>query len=306
MYQPLVRCTEQRQRSLLVTLLLDMSSRISDADAYHNLDGLLGGGFSTDFGAPMPALMGDFYCEPDDVVRGLTLPLGDGLGFSQACDMDKFSQFAHVETSSIPSNEFQTSDVPPALPDELRPHLAPTTLLLSEHSPIIVGNSLITFLEQVVHARIKKVNHKKFTIRADVIMEGFPCDIKVRIYQEQRSSLVEFQRRSGDAVAFMRFYRQVSGYLQGQHAGVDSSRQPEIPHMAALPADQAIAPLVDMAEFQDVNLLSDAAAALAVMSDDPAVACQLRMPCTFSLMQHLQQVNDFSVAFPTSRILCHA
>jgi len=302
-YQPLVRCTEQRQRSLLVTLHLVMSSRICDADAY-NLNGFEG--FSTDLGAPMPSLMGDFYCEPDDVVRGVTLPLGDGFGFSQACDIDKFSQFAHVEPFSIPSNEFQTSDVPPALPDELRPHLEATTLHLSEHSAVIAGNSLITFLEHVVHARIKKVNHKKFTIRADIIIEGFPCDIKVRIYQEQRASLLEFQRRSGDTVAFMRFYSQASGYLQGQHAAVDSWRQPEIPHMARLPPDEAIAPLIDMAEFHDVNLLSDAAAALAAMSDDPAIACQLRMPCAFSVMQHLQQVNDFSVAFPTSHMLCHA
>jgi len=289
-----------------------MSSRICDADAY-NLNGFEG--FSTDLGAPMPSLMGDFYCEPDDVVRGVTLPLGDGFGFSQACDMDKFSQFAHVEPFSISSNEFQTSDVPPALPDELRPHLEATTLHLSEHSPkcmivyplpSMLFNSLITFLEHVVHARIKKVNHKKFTIRADVIIEGFPCDIKVRIYQEQRTSLLEFQRRSGDSVAFMRLFSQASGYLQGQHAAVDGWRQPEIPHMASLPPDQAIAPLIDMAEFHDVNLLSDAAAALAAMSDDPAIACQLRMPCAFSVMQHFQQVNDFSVAFPTPHMLCHA
>lgn len=303
MYQPLVRCTEQRQRSLLVTLLLVMSSRISDADAY-NLNGF--GGLGADLGAPMPALMGDFYCEPDDVVRGLTLPLGDAFGFSQACDIDKFSQFAHVEALSIPSSEFHSSDVPPALPDEMRPHLEATTLLLSEHSPIIAANSLLTFLEQVVHARIKKVNRKKFTIRADVSIEGFPCDIKVRIYQEQRASLLEFQRRSGDAVAFMRFYTQASGHLQGQPALVDGWRPPEIPRMASLLPDEAIAPLIDMAEFHDVNLLSDAAAALAVMSDDPAVACHLRMPCAFSAMQHLQQVNDFSVALPASRVLCHA
>jgi len=184
--------------------------------------------------------------------------------------------------------------------------LEATTLHLSEHSAVIAGNSLITFLEHVVHARIKKVNHKKFTIRADIIIEGFPCDIKVRIYQEQRASLLEFQRRSGDSVAFMRLFSQASGYLQGQHAAVDSWRQPEIPHMARLPPDEAIAPLIDMAEFHDVNLLSDAAAALAAMSDDPAIACQLRMPCAFSVMQHFQQVNDFSVAFPTSHMLCHA
>lgn len=74
--------------------------------------------------------------------------------------------------------------------------------------------------------------------------------------------------------------------------------------MITLPADEAVAPLLDMANCsQDVRLLAEVASALVVMAQDPMVAMHLRTPCAHSVLRQLQQVNDFSVALPASHLL---
>jgi len=121
--------------------------------------------------------------------------------------------------------------------------------------------------------------------------------------------LLEFQRRSGDLTAFVKLYRRSSAYLQGPayySAALDSDKLPEILQMVPLPPDQAIAPLVDMAECsEDISILTEVASALAVMAEDPEVAAQLLMPCAFSVMQQIQRANEFGVAFPASRLPSH-
>jgi len=272
-----------------------MSSRIYDVSAEDFVSG-----FGTDFAASMPALPGDFYCELDDVVRGVTLPLGDAMGFSDSCAGSKAHMLGCASNSG---NEFEESDAPPPLTEEMKAYLELTTLRLSEYSAVKVANQLLTFLAQVVDARVHKVNHKKFTIRAEVVLDDFHCDLKVRIYQQVQTSIVEFQRRSGDTVAFNKFFRQASAYLQG-HAFYGASSPPPIPRMITLPPDQAIAPLLDMTHpCQDLAILAEVAAVLAVLAKDPKVAAQLRTACASSALQQLQRVHDFSVACPTSQLL---
>jgi len=153
----------------------------------------------------------------------------------------------------------------------------------------------------VVDAQVSKVNSKKFTVRAEVVFEGLPCDIKVRIYQQEQGSVVEFQRRSGDTLAFNKLYCQASRYLQGNSLHNISLDDME---MMSSPTDQAIAPLLDMAAFsQDISLLSDVASVLSVLAKHPMVAAQLRTAVALSVLQHLQQFDDFSVALPTRSLL---
>jgi hypothetical protein len=261
----------------------------------------------------LPRLPGDFYHEADDVVRGITLPFEDTVNVSGV--------FAAGE---LGKGHFQNTDVPPVLSEETEAYLATTTLRLSG-SASAVGNNLLTFLRKAVDSNTEtlKINPNKFTIRTEVMLDGFPCEIKVRIYKDGQSILVEFQRRSGDAVAFVKLYHQASLHLQADsregpflHQSIlDDGKVQEIPHTGALPPDRAIAPLLDMANFsQDVNLLSrwhvnllsEVASALATMSEDPQVAPQLhvRMQCGLSVLEKLRQVDDFSVAFPTRMLSC--
>lgn len=263
------------------------------------------GGFSTDFATSMPALPGDFYCELDDVVRGVTFPLGDAMGFSHSSAGGKADV---LEFACNPGNEFEGSDAPPPLTDEMKAYLELTTLQLSGHSAAKVANQLLTFLAQVVDARVHKVSRKKFTIRAAVVLDGGHCDLKVRIYQQVQTSVVEFQRRSGDTVSFNKIFRDASAYLQGHFIRATASdgahSPPPVSHAITLAPEQAIAPLLDMAHpREDFALLAEVAAVLAVLAKDPKVAAQLRTPCASSALQHLQGVHDFSVAFPTSHIL---
>lgn len=253
-------------------------------------------------------LAGDFYCETDDVVRGVTIP-GDETGFgpSQSYGGCPFSKFELLAGSHNPRQEFESTGIPPALSEEVKTYLEATTLQLSNCLPATVGNDLLTFLRERVNAQVEKVNLKKFTIRAEVLVEGFACNVKVKIYQHEQTTFVEFQRRSGDAVAFLKFYHKASGYLQGHsHDQVTSEAcgAPETPHVPALPPNEAIRPLLDMVSFnQDANLLAEVASALSAMAKDPMIAAELRKPCAFSVLQQLREVNDFSVAFPTSQVL---
>jgi len=259
------------------------------------------GEFSTE---SLPALSCDFYNLPDDVVRGITLTSSGPADYCQTFDgkLENPEPCVHLKT------EFEDVDVPPRLSDELRAYLEVTTLPLSEQAPRTAGNKLLTFLKKVVEARVNRVNWKKFSIRADAVLELRSCNIKVRIYQEDAGCIVEFQRRSGDALAFMQLYRRAALYLQGpssDQAARIGGNLPQIPHtMGSLPPDQAIAPLLNMVQSSaDVHLLAEVASALSTMAADPMVAQELRMPCAFSALQQLQQVNDLSVALPTSRLL---
>lgn len=81
----------------------------------------------------------------------------------------------------------------------------------------------------------------------------------------------------------------------------------DLPQTVALAPAQRIAPLLDLAtNGQDVNLLAEVAAVLAVMAQDPLVAAEIRKPCALSAMQQLRHVSKFNVTFPASNVLCHA
>lgn len=262
---------------------------------------------NAEFSLSSPALFGDFYNEPDDVMRGLTLPAYHDLGFANEFQKGERDQ----ENVDSQIQEFQVTDVPPVLSDNVKAFLGCTTLELSEDSPVTVGNNIVAFFQNEVDAKLEKVSRKKFTIRAEVISLSLHCDIKVRIYGMGQGSLVEFQQRSGDILAFQHLYRKASGYLQGfRTLEVASSSVPnhvkqELAQAEATPFAESLAPLLDMVNAgQDRQLLAEVALALASLSQDANVAMELRKPCAFSVLQQLGQAEDFSTAFPASRALC--
>jgi hypothetical protein len=208
--------------------------------------------------------------------------------------------------------EFEVEDIPPTLADETKACLAATSLHLTEYSSFAAGNHLLTFLRKVVNARVNKVNRKKFAIRAEAVWEGLSCSMKIRIFQQERGTMVEFQRRSGDTMAFIKLFRQAAGYLQGPSfyqtvlvgEAHDQAFNQKIQQLLAVPPAEAIAPLLDMADCgQDANLLGEVASALAFMAADPMVTAHLHMPCAFSVLQQLRHVDDVRIANLTSSLL---
>jgi len=270
------------------------------------------GAVTTDSGAtPLPPLPGDFYCERNnEVVRGVTLSRNGDVNFGQSfvgCEVGKLEK-AEISSKIFQKfEEFEPTDAAPALSNEAKAYLGATTLQLRECSPVAAGNNLISFLRKMVHAQINNVSRKKFSIRAQTVLDGFSCQVKAHIYEQDGGSIVELQRRSGDAVAFNRLFLKLSEYLQAPscpHVVLDGVASLNVSQMTALPPAEAIAPLLDMATYShDVHLLAEVASVLAVMAMDPMVAEHLRMPCAASALQQLQHESDFSVAFPTSRML---
>jgi len=249
-----------------------------------------------------PTLSGDFYREPDDVTRGLTLSLNDDFGFGSAFNVDRTNKLTCPGTSY---EVFVAEYVAPALSEDVQAFLESSTLQLSESSTAAVGNSLLAFFTNETDAKIKKMSQKKFTIKAEVFVGGIWCCLKVRMYRNEGGTLVEFQKRSGDTIAFFSLYRQASAYLLGASPPQSTTlNPPKIPQNEALPADQAIASLLEMADScGDMNLLAEVAAALNAMANEPKVAAALRMPCAVSVLHQLEQVEDFRVAHPLSNML---
>lgn len=260
-----------------------------------------------------PLFIGDFYSEPDDVVRGLTLPAGfesshlggAGLPFGEMFDGDKMSHAIWLGSSSNLADHFVAEYEPPSISVEIQAFLEPTWLHLTHHSPVAAGNDLLSFLRNEIDAKVSKVSQKKFTLRAEAFVGGLWCSIKVRIYEDGGGSVMEMQRRSGDSISFFNLYRQVSEHFLGSSALQTVSPSPlRIPDIPSSLPNQGIAPLLDMADScRDVNMLAEVASALHAMVADPAVAAELRMPCGVAVLEQLSEVSDFRVSFPTSQLL---
>lgn len=189
------------------------------------------GFFANDMALAPPPLMGDFYREPEDVCRGITLDLGgapgsfDGAWSSDLHDpwvCDAFPKL--VDSSFQPGSahgqgqRFQEIVEPRRVPADPFFFLEKTTHYLSNASPAKAGNRMLDFLEQEIPSSITKVNETKFSIKAEAFFNGHACQIKVKIYQQDLGCAVEFQRRSGDGYAFKEIYEKAVQYLNDNTA----------------------------------------------------------------------------------------
>jgi len=257
---------------------------------------------------PQLLLSGDYYADHDDVTRGLTLFSGAESGFAPLYATDKLVELP-LRTAPSVFSQFDADCIPPALTDENRAYLAATSLVLP-YAPCAAGNALLSFLRgNQLQYQINKVNQEKFTLRADAIVDGLCCNIKVRIYDDFHGSVVEVRRRSGDTVAFSKVFQKVQQQLLGTPAtdvSTFSSRTaPVLPYAEHVPTDEAIAPLLDMAAHcQDVNLIAEVVAALsAIAAENTLAAAELRKPCAQQVFQDLRSITDFGVACPVSHLL---
>jgi hypothetical protein len=253
-----------------------------------------------------------------DIAKGLSFPPSSHALMEIDHDKQyelgnlKFYQAAVFEEHA---GEFDSAYVAP-LEHETSEKLSTsaTKVELSQSSPATVGNTLLLFLRKHSDARVNKVNPVKYTIRAEVSLHGLQFAVKIRLYSKQAATVVEFRRRSGDSVGFMKFYRKVSAYLLGHdddQGDQDCCWSPcEASEAAPVSPEDAIAPLIDMAHVNTNSIaLAEVASALCAMAkQDRRVAEELQKhlqkPCGLSVLQQLRQHDDFGIKFPTDALWC--
>lgn len=287
----------------------------------------------------MPSLIGDYYREPDDVTRGLSLYSG-AADFSQMQDFlyhkdaQMFGKAGMMEMEILgrgPTNDhrcdLQTSrfeedcEAFPVPADTLF-QLEQTTVLVNDSSAAQIGNHMLDFLGSEIAGLVTKVNRIKFTIKAKVYLDGLSCEAKVRIYRKAPDQhIVEMQRRSGDSIAFNRLFQLASQQLTAciNSPGMGLAMQPDhdkgpeanLATFCTAPAqfmdagiEATIAPILDLAEIPNPELQVEAMQALLHAAQDVNLVVQLCTPQAFLLFRNLLQLVCFSVAEPLAHLLC--
>mmetsp|Transcript_28468 Transcript_28468/g.90721 ORF Transcript_28468/g.90721 Transcript_28468/m.90721 type:complete len:443 (+) Transcript_28468:178-1506(+) len=334
------------------------------------LDREMFGGDAPEEAEPWSGFIGDYYRQPDDVVRGVSMAQGtpdvpgpaypqafaDGDFYSRSDDtfrgmigigLDAFpgssgpeAQLFHGSPDFFgkvpeplglmdpslgigqepigrlcPSVErFTEADVPPKAPSDPFFKFEATTLYLSTAAPHEIGNCLLDVLASQVSACVTKVNRKKFSIKASASHGNSTCSLKVRTYsQEQGSCAVEFQRRSGDRLAFRGVYGQAAEYLLRSFAATPGAPEAALEPLATPPvppgplggdATAEIAPLLEMADLEESpELQAEAAAALAGLAQDGQATEGLCSTQAFVAFEKLLQSKRADVLHPMARLL---
>lgn len=271
-----------------------------------------------DFGT----LDGDYYREPDDLVKGISV-CGGGSSFAPS----PFAEFGlssnHDYSSTLKSKidvvdeRFQAGDAPPSVPSDSFFTLEVTTLYASCHSPFVIGNSLLDFLATQVVSTLTKVRRAKFSMKADAFVDNMMCTMKIRVYSQISGQYaIEFQKRSGDGIAFGNIFQKATAYLQSQpHLSLrptEVTTQPISFQPLPLPADlveysigeEDILPIVNMAGLVDAPWLQvEAATTLGNMAAEGKPV--IRSNLVFQGIGELMQSSSTDVSLPTSRLISH-
>lgn len=293
-------------------------------------------------GASFP-LHGDFYCEADDVTRGVTLDACElsyhspdnyqyddvpsflfhaGTEFKQKdlhLESDVLQQMpAKALGSSIPRPAFFEGDEAPSPPDDEFFQFELTTMVVLGMLAAQIANEIVDFLDKQVRTSwIKKVSRRKLTIKAEVCLEASHCEAKVRIYRRTSGGYsVEMQRRQGDVIAFNRLWKGVSEHLNSCMTSVGAFSAPQstmpavvepiVPELPIEDGDSSVAsvePLLSLAGCSDPRLQAEAMLALAHAAQNSKVAAQLCTRQVFILLQKMSEAVCFNILEPLSRLV---
>lgn len=272
------------------------------------------------------AFSGDFYNEPDNVVRGIAIgpadvphlgggldPFGKGLLDFAPPELEfaPLSSGKYASDYAPAAHQFSEEDPTPAMPADPLFKLEATTLFAVGGSSAAIGNAVLEFFGTKVVASVTKVTRKKCCVKADVFVDGSMCTMKTRVYSQPGARFaIEFQRRCGSVVVFSVVYQQAVEFMRPFCAGEHEpdrdapghgafSQPPQIP--GGVDAD--VSPLLDMAGMvESPPLQAEAAAALASIARDgePLPLCNDR---AFSEFKKLVQADSVDVAFPSAQLL---
>lgn len=286
---------------------------------------------------------GDFYCEPDDVVRGTTVSstfdfVACDLSGYLECD-DKVDGGIDLHGDAYRSSFIKERDEPtPCAPkssftDEAQPPLlvgqaGVTSVAVEEVSPSVVAAFVRDVLETEVRAIVTKVCPKKFAMKAEAFHDvaGYPlsCTLKARVFRAQGRPcekawlVVEFQRRAGDAIAFHSSFMHArrcllrrfasAGPLQARAAfwADGTAEDSGLSAGASQAGPDDLQPLMDMlVEGSSVTQAEAVAALVALASASAAGACAI---CTLladlrGVLPTLLGSDHLKVSYPAARLV---
>eukprot|EP00931_Biecheleriopsis_adriatica_P103380 TRINITY_DN78223_c0_g1_i1.p1 TRINITY_DN78223_c0_g1~~TRINITY_DN78223_c0_g1_i1.p1 ORF type:complete len:431 (+),score=92.21 TRINITY_DN78223_c0_g1_i1:189-1481(+) len=263
---------------------------------------------------------GDYYREDEDVFKGVSMPSPfqeEELFFKDPAPQCSTGKGLAVQCSGE-LQRFGPCHRPPATPMDSFWQFEVTTLHLKAQEPSSIGNMLLDFFTSKMIASIIKVNCHKFSIKADVFVDGMMCTLKCRTYADQGDAYaVEFQRRSGDCITFNYAYQQAVIFLKSEFAVASDTPADQfegawLPSPAlcrtATPSgserDEDISPLLDMAGLAEFpGLQAESATALAEVAKDSSAASTLCTESAFKEIRKLLQSDSTDVAYPTARLL---
>lgn len=266
-------------------------------------------------------LAGDFYRD-QDTVRGLTLDNSSWTtppNMQSACEAYGEEEMAWNVPEHIQPKEqlgqqsrslFQPHDFPPLLPDHSCFKIEATTLFLGTEEAWIAGNRLVDFLNLEAAAHIKKVNRRKFTVKAAALWQGLTCEMKLRAYRMPcGQSAFEFQRVGGDCLAFNGLFRLLKQHICGieEQTSPDCQLPPPSPcaqFSGEADKNSSLLPLIDTARnADDVGAQAEAAAGLARAAEDANCMPQLCTPGACDAIRKLMEVDRFEVSCQVARLL---
>jgi len=174
-------------------------------------------------------LEGDFYRGDDnDVYRGTVLGAPDLLPALHGDHDDGWSFAFHDKVSQsepwtrwtpeacLCPRRFHVAEVAPALPEDPFFVLGITHLVLPDVASSEAANSVLDVLDGMESVSLSKVSYSKFAIKATASAPWGTCHLKIFIYSMPAGDvIVEFQRRSGDCIAFSQTFRSASAQIRG-------------------------------------------------------------------------------------------
>lgn len=221
------------------------------------------------------------------------------------------------------NQQFLDSDVAPPAPMDPFFCFAETTLFVFCDMHGSLMNFLLEFFATQVLASVAKVSQKKMCIKVDVFVANAMCTLKARAYYQQEFGrlVLEFQKRSGDALLFAEIYKQALKYLQLKCSQAGFSIMSTLPkdsanlqHMLTLPprpkgtlAIPDISPLLELAkQTNSLTLQAESASALASLAADPEVADALATDSdVVGGIAQLLVPDCLAVALPTASLVFH-
>jgi len=152
-------------------------------------------------------------------------PIHDTLTAWTECKalVNLHSENKSLESHTVPySRRFQATDVPPGVPLNVCFRLQPTTYWLRSVDAHVVLNMLLDFLTATVTTTITKVSYAKFSIKANICMDGGECAVKLRMYSSDANHALalQLQRRSGCGLVFQKFCQEVGCHLAARQKSV--------------------------------------------------------------------------------------
>mmetsp|Transcript_57133 Transcript_57133/g.123636 ORF Transcript_57133/g.123636 Transcript_57133/m.123636 type:complete len:249 (+) Transcript_57133:117-863(+) len=164
----------------------------------------------------------------DDVYRGATLGAPDAFLDLHGDHDDGWSFALHDKVSHsepgtrwtpdscLSLRRFHTAEVAPDFPEDPFFPLGITHLVLPDVASSEAANSVLDVLDRMENVSLNKVSYSKFSIKATATAPWGSSNLKIFIYSMPSGEVVvEFQRRSGDCIAFSQTFQSASAQIRG-------------------------------------------------------------------------------------------